>query len=61
MKSSEGLLLVETRSHLQSQCWVGHALRVLSPPQRFPGVFQLEGGEEQARAINILEDWGREW
>ena len=31
----------------------------LSPTQRFPGVFK--GGEEQARELNILEDWGREW
>ena len=33
------------------------------PPQRFSGVFQGGGGRgagEQARAMNILEDWGRE-
>ena len=29
---------------------------MLSPPQRFPGFFK--GGW---RAMNILEDWGREW
>ena len=31
----------------------------LFPPQRFPRVFR--GGEEQARELNLLEDWGREW
>ena len=33
----------------------------LSPLHRFPGVFKGGGGgEEQARVMNILEDWGRE-
>ena len=30
---------------------------VLSPPQRFPEIFQGGPAGEQARAINILEDW----
>ena len=29
----------------------------VSPPQRFPGIFQGGPAGEQARAINILEDW----
>ena len=39
-----------------------HARQCLSPPQRFPGVFQGGGGGEQARAMNMLEDLGnRMW
>ena len=36
-------------------------IKDLSPPQRFPEVFQGGSAGEQARAINILEDWEREW
>ena len=31
---------------------------ILSALHRFP---RFKGGEEQARELNLLEDWGREW
>ena len=33
-------------------------IQPFSPPHRFLGAFK--GDEEQARAVNILEDWGKE-
>ena len=38
---------------------VNNTSHKLSSPQKFPGV--CKGAEEQARELNLLEDWGREW
>ena len=37
-------------------CVPVHYMLSPDPPQNFPRVFK--GGEEQARELNLLEDWG---
>ena len=57
-----GLVPGRCYPRISTQC----AVYALSPTQRFPGIFKGGGwgeggaGLEHARAMNILEDWGRE-